>query len=163
MSALSCLTAASEIRGLLRKGRHRLWLEFECFDRIIYRNVVLAGIHPGCGGADRVTVLLRNAVSVSLVLSPEGPGSNTVKILDPNRAAPAVVSTDLSPPIELLALEEYMRWQDALIIRRWPERIDYGPYADHPRVRELPLVAREQLAYDISRGRVLSAVMVIKE
>lgn len=160
---LICLTPASELRELLYAGRRQLIVTFRFYHCDYYRNVTIVAVRAAEDGAERVDCMFRNGDVITLLLPTEESGQNVVGLVNPGRMATKVIALEAPPPLQIRALEEYLRWQEEQILWGRSNPAEDGPYTQHPRLGELPRTVREQIAACIGDGRTIRAIKVLGE
>lgn len=160
MSGASCLTPASELRELLGEGRRHVIVTFKFYDTVYYRDVIVSSVQPIPDSGERVDCRFRNGSVISLLLPAVDDDSQTVQILDPIKGAILVIDAN-RPSLELLALETHLRLQEEIILWGPPEAVDDGPYARHPRLRDLPREVRDKIAAALTEGWPGSAALAL--
>jgi len=138
MSNIGCLTPASEVRHQLQIDANHVTVEFQ-LDGVVYRRYVTVASRRVTGNGDEyLDCVLPNATMISLVLASADGGLDSVGIVSPDHCtSDRIINENASPSLDLLGLEEWLRWQQERILWGDREAVDDGPYAKHPPIVRL--------------------------
>lgn len=158
---LRCLNSSAKLREELRSGADSVTLTLQdATGTVVDIAVTLRAMRQRFDGREDVVLVMPDGHFITVTLAVPTARNADVEVLHPGDVIDLINSD--GPDWITLALEQYLRWQENVILWGIPGPAPDGPYAQHPVLHALPVTVRSDLADMVWAGRRIVAIKTLR-